>query len=256
MIDASNPSHVFPTLGKPTTPGRRRLERTSCWLEHQHFFRDRTRERLIRSQHKARDPASSNDAEDVSRECRGLFFRERRIRVLTNEYLRGKSEGTSEPYPRTLTWGKHSRLPAQIVRQSHFRGQLRDPGAQLGGQVFHRDRKRERQILFDRELLDEHGSIGEQTELIECRQPAIRIGNGRCRCAEAGDFAAVRQDGPGDQIDEDLGHHLIESEERDGPAGVKIELGDPQRPKAVVILRHPTQANEHIIRRHVGAAPR
>ena len=59
---------------------------------------------------------------DISvRERRGLFRRERRIRMLCDEYLRCKSERTTETNPRTLSWGKHSGLTTQIVCQSHLR---------------------------------------------------------------------------------------------------------------------------------------
>ena len=39
--------------------------------------------------------------------------------------------------------------------------------------------QRKRQVLFDGELLDEHRAFREQAKLIEGREPAAWIGNGR-----------------------------------------------------------------------------
>ena len=125
---------------------------------------------------------------------------------------------------------------------------IRDAGAHIGRHALHGDGKRQREILFDGELLDEHGPISEQTELIERRQPRIRIADGRRRLAERKDFPAVGKNGARDQVEEDLAPSSDRSRaaRASGPPARRVRRssaaggrGSPSKPRAGGRARHP-----------------
>ena len=75
------------------------------------------------------------------------------------------------------------------------------------------ERERHREILDDRQAVEEHGPVAHDAEAVHDRQPLLTGLNRAGGAAEQDDLAGVRQHRAGDEVDEDFGHRLIEADE-------------------------------------------
>ena len=80
-------------------------------------------------------------------------------------------------------------------------------------------RERHREILHHGERVEQDGPPAHDAKAIDDGEPVGAVGNRGGRTAEQPHVAAIGQRRAGDQVDEDLGGDLIESENGDVFAG-------------------------------------
>ncbi len=140
--------------------------------------------------------------------------------------------------------------------EADFVGERGHTRLEIRRQVLNRQRIRDRQVLFDSELLDQDGTLRQQAKAIEYLQPGLAIGDCSRELTEHPDLTGVGHDRGRDQVDENLRGHAVEPAKGERLALVQVERLDPQRAQAAVILSDLADLNQAVRRRHVYAVPR
>ena len=151
--------------------------------EHQHFVGDRTRERPDRRSAPVRPSrAPSTIRLRVCAKTRRFVRSERRVGVLGQQDCRVQGQRAAKAQSQAAKRRQHTALTPQIREAKPISSaSCRHAARRSRGQIIDRQRIRNRQVLLDRELLDEDGALGEQAELVERLQPGVAVGDRRRR---------------------------------------------------------------------------
>src|SRR5262249_22548984 len=95
-----------------------------------------------------------------------------------------------------------------------FAGQVGGSTRHVSGWRLDIERGRYAEILDDAQSLEENGAIADNPEWAHDGQPLRAIHDGGRRPSEHSHFAMIWQCGAGGQVDEHLGHRLIQTEDR------------------------------------------
>ena len=157
--------------------------------------------------------------------------------------LEQQQRGTKRQRPREPDARMHggiavgNRLRPHRRRQADFSGERLRAEPHLLGRRFDVERERHREILRDRQPLEQDGARADDADAIDDGEPLGAVADRRRRTAEEAYRAGVGQRRAGDQIDEYFGGGQIESDNSDGFRGADGQLSNAQRPEGSIVLR-------------------